>query len=286
MLAARSADVAATAHTAAPATAPAVRGRPGQVAPAGPAKGARPGMTPLIDPGSTAARWPGPFYSPPATTSGKVFFTDHNGGGWSCSASTVNSNGKNVVFTAGHCVYGTMGGEIPGETWHTNWTFYPDYYYGPDPRYGAWSAYQLWTKTNYVNYGDEPDDMGAAVMNTDGSGNHIVNVVGGQGIEWNYPQGTYQFQFGYPVGPPFNGQSLQYCTGNSSGDGAGVDSIACNMTPGASGGPWLDRFDGTFGYEDSVNSLYFHYSNGVVYKWDGPYFGDNAGSLYNAVANL
>ena len=55
-----------------------------------------------------------------------MFFTTHNGQNWVCSASTVNSNGKDAVITAGHCVYGSLGGEVGGEGWHTNWIFVPD----------------------------------------------------------------------------------------------------------------------------------------------------------------
>ena len=46
--------------------------------------------------------------------------------------------------------------------------------------------------------------------------------------------------FGYPAGPPYNGSQLVYCR-----DEAGIDSvvgswaIVCDMTGGASGGPWL-----------------------------------------------
>jgi hypothetical protein len=67
--------------------------------------------------GPTGSNWPGNFYLPPATTTGKVFFTTTGNGqmeNWVCSASTVNSNGKDAVITAGHCVYGSLGGEVPG----------------------------------------------------------------------------------------------------------------------------------------------------------------------------
>jgi hypothetical protein len=58
------------------------------------------------------------------------------------------------------------------------------------------------------------------------------------------------------------------------------------MTEGASGGPWLDDFNGTFGWLDSVNSWVFWNSAGVRFKWNGPYFGNNARDFYNTVAPL
>ena len=166
--------------------------------------------------GPTGSSWPGNFYLPPATTTGKVFFTTTGNGqteNWVCSASTVNSNGRDAVLTAGHCVYGSLGGEVPGERWHSNWVFVPDYYYGYAP-YGVWTARQLWTLTNYINNQDEGDDIGAAVMNTNSSGQHIVSVVGGQGLAWNWAENQYVYDFGYPAAPPFNGASLQYCNGS------------------------------------------------------------------------
>jgi hypothetical protein len=275
------------------ATPAAVRAAQAQAHPSGPAvriPGAAPAQTavPATVPraaaplaGPTGSPWPGNYYSAPATTTGKVFFNDHLGGGWVCSASVVNSNGKDSVFTAGHCVYGTAGGELPaGETWHSNWEFVPDYSYGYAP-YGTWWACQLWTMTNYINSGDLPDDMGAAVM-CPNNGTHIVSLLGGQGIAWNYGN-TYVYDFGYPAASPFNGQTLQYCDGNEFNAWSGTIGLLCNFTGGSSGGPWLGWFNGTWGYVNGVNSFGV---NGLPDDIFSPYFGDNASALYNSVANL
>ncbi|MBO3741441.1 trypsin-like serine peptidase [Actinoplanes flavus] len=236
-------------------------------------------VTQLADPGSSAATWSSTT-SPPGATSGKVFFVGADGGNYVCSGSTVNSGGKNLVFTAGHCVSNGSG------TWYNSapWVFVPGYNNGNAP-YGQWTARQLWTRTAWHNGANRAEDIGAAVMFTNAAGTRIVDYVGGQGIEWNYPLSQYQFQFGYPSRTPFNGQILKYCTGQSYSDG-GHNGINCNMTEGASGGPWLDDFDGTFGWLDSVNSWVFWNSSGVRYKWNGPYFGNNARDFYNTVANL
>jgi hypothetical protein len=248
---------------------------PQQLTPKGQAgaTGAGPGF------GSPAAPWYGSVTSPPAITSGRIFFTGADGGSYSCSGSTVNSAGKNLVFTAGHCVHGGKGGG-----WASNWVFVPRYNNGNAP-YGTWSAQQLWSWTKWTQDGDRRYDFGVAVMRTDSVGRHIVNVVGGQGIEWNYPLAQYVYQFGYPSRAPFNGSTLQYCTGTTFNDG-GNEGINCNMTEGASGGPWLDDLGGTFGWLDSVNSWVFWDANGVRYKWNGPYFGNELRDLYNTVANL
>jgi V8-like Glu-specific endopeptidase len=196
----------------------------------------------------------------------------------------VNSNGKDAVITAGHCVYGNLGGEVPGEGWHSNWMFVPDYYYGYAP-YGVWTARQLWTLTNYYNNQDEGDDIGAAVMNTNSSGQHIVNVVGGQGLAWNWSENQYVYDFGYPAAPPFNGASLQYCNGGEFGWPyvSSTMGLACNFTGGSSGGPWLRAFGGEWGYINGVNDFGYSSLPDDIFS---AYFGNNAYALYNSVANL
>lgn len=269
-------DAATNAQWSAPTEKP---GRAGKVAGAAPKAGFAAGPL-LVDPGATAASWAGAFNTPPAITSGKVFFTGAGGAPFVCSGGTINSGGKNLVFTAGHCVSNGAGG------WYNSapWIYVPSYNNGNAP-FGQWTARQLWTRPAWHNGGNRAEDIGAAVMFTNGAGTRIVDAVGGQGIEWNYPLSQYQFQFGYPTRAPFNGQVLKYCTGTSYNDG-GHNGINCNMTEGASGGPWLDDFNGTWGWLDSVNSWVFWNGAGVRFKWNGPYFGNNARDFYNTIANL
>ncbi|MGL5830010.1 MAG: trypsin-like serine peptidase, partial [Angustibacter sp.] len=75
---------------------------------------------------------------PVARTNGKVFFTNAgNGLNYVCSAAVVNSEGRDTVWTAGHCVHGGAG-----QNWHLNWTFVPAYDNGAMPQ-GSWTAAQL-----------------------------------------------------------------------------------------------------------------------------------------------
>jgi V8-like Glu-specific endopeptidase len=223
-----------------------------------------------------AGTWAGPATSAPATTSGKIFFVGADGGNYVCSGSTVNSAGKTVVFTAGHCLSDGAG------RWYNSkpWIFAPGYKNDVAP-YGYWTARQLWTRPAFHNGGNRAEDIGAALM-FPLNGTRIVNRVGGQGIEWNHPLSQFQYQFGYPQRTPFNGQLLKYCTGNSYND-AGHNGLNCNMTEGASGGPWLDEFNGSLGWLDSVNSWVFWNAAGTRYKWNGPYFGNNARDFYQTV---
>jgi V8-like Glu-specific endopeptidase len=224
---------------------------------------------------SHASNWPGSFWGPPATTTGKVFFTGTDGAGYACSASAVNSEAKNAVLTAGHCVNDGHQG------WHANWIFIPDYSDGWAP-FGVWTARELWSTGEWFYNADFRYDVGAVVVNSN-SNTRLVDVVGGQGIAWNQARGQYVFAFGYPADPPFDGKALKYCDGYTYDDwwsflaNLGLD---CDFTGGASGGPWLAYFGGTFGYINGVNSYKYSWLPGSTYS---PYFGGQVGSLYNAV---
>jgi len=255
------------------------QGPPGRVNPVRP-PGRAVQASPFADPGAEATAWPGPATSWPAATMGRIFYTDSDGRDNSCSGTAIGSPSKRVVFTAGHCVarYGQWFNLHP-------WTFVPGYDNGNAP-FGQWTAWQLWTMTAWLFNDDRTQDLGAAVMNTNGSGQQLGDVVGGMGIEWNWPFNQYEFQFGYPARYPFNGSTLMHCTGDTFDD-AGFEGINCDMNWGASGGAWLDDFSGTYGWLNGVNSwLFYLAATGRVYKWNSPYFGDNVGGLYDAVAYL
>jgi V8-like Glu-specific endopeptidase len=243
---------------------------------------AAPGNAPNADNRTTGAQaqpWWGDFWSPPATTTGKVFFTGSDGWGYVCSGSAVNTEARNAVITAGHCV-----GDGAGH-WHTNWVFVPDYNYGYAP-FGMWTARDLIALSNWFYYADFRYDIAAVVLNTNAYGQRLVDVVGGQGYAWNQGVGLYAYAFGYPAEPPFNGESLYYCSNYTWSDpwsGWANVGIDCDLNGGSSGGPWLAYFDGYFGYINGVNSYTYSTLPGRMYS---PYFGDSAATLYNAARYL
>lgn len=110
-------------------------------------------------------------------------------------------------------------------------------------------------------------------------------MVGGQGIEWNAKPNQYVYDFGYPQGPPFDGQSLQEYDGFefASPYVSGTSGLPSSFTGGSSGGPWLAEFNGTGGYVTGVDSFVITTVPGYMFS---PYFSSNAGALYNLVANL
>ena len=110
----------------------------------------------------------------------------------------------------------------------------------------------------------------------------LTDVVGGQGVAFNQARGQNMYAFGYPAAAPYDGTRLIYCSGRvfnaflSNGIG-----MTCNMTGGASGGPWFLSFGeaaGT-GLVNSVNSYKINFFPTWMF---GPYFGTDAQNVYNA----
>ena len=207
-----------------------------------------------------------------ASTTGKVFFT-LGGQNYVCSGAATSSSNRDVVTTAGHCV-----NEGPG-SFATNWAFVPQYNNGSRP-YGTWTARTLVTTSAWANQGDINYDGGFAVMNTL-NGSHLVDVVGGQGIGFNMARGLYYNAYGYPAAPPFNGETLQSCSGYASDDvwgGTQSQNIPCNMTGGSSGGPWLTN-------GSTINSVNSFGYDGVSNRMFGPYFGSAIQSAYSTASS-
>ncbi|MFI7449208.1 trypsin-like serine peptidase [Nonomuraea sp. NPDC049714] len=75
-------------------------------------------------------------------TIGKVFFVNKKGERKWCSATSIQSKYRNLVATAGHCVYDTSGNTDVMD----KWVFVPGYYQGKAP----WGIYV--GKTAYTHY--------------------------------------------------------------------------------------------------------------------------------------
>ncbi|MEV6524678.1 peptidase [Longispora sp. NPDC051575] len=209
-------------------------------------------------------------------TAGRVFFT-YQGRTASCSGNAVTSANKSTVITAGHCV------KLDG-AFHTNWVFAPAYNNGTTP-YGTWSARALQATPQWVASENISYDIGAAVVSTL-NGAYLTDVVGAQGIAFNQAKQQNMYAFGYPAAAPYDGTRLIYCSGKAFNEflGTGDLGLTCNMTGGASGGPWFLQFNesaGT-GLLNSVNSFKYSFSNTWMF---GPYFGADAANLYNAAQN-
>ncbi|WP_214107224.1 trypsin-like serine peptidase [Acrocarpospora catenulata] len=106
----------------------------------GPAASSKPGTVPAIgDEKKTAGKTKN--VNLPRTT-GKVFFMGADGKPHWCSGTSVQSKYRNLVATAGHCVYDTVSNKPTLD----HWVFVPGYYQGKTP----WGIYV--GKTAYTHY--------------------------------------------------------------------------------------------------------------------------------------
>ena len=240
-------------------------------------------------PAYLAASVPRPYTNNPDKQNGKVFFSKYTSwgtyvGDFSCSGTSVNSAGKSLVWTAGHCV---EGGAFYGA--HRNWVFIPAYsssYNGHRP-YKTWAARELWTLKGWADFSDFSYDVGAAIVwRVDNV--RLTTKIGGQGIVFNASRSQSFNAFGYPAESPFNGFSQWRCNSpvlweDDPGSGPDTMGILCDMTGGSSGGGWLINLTSAgWGYVNSVNS--YSYGDGTIDRY-GPYQGSGALGLYNFVKN-
>ncbi|HVQ96586.1 MAG TPA: hypothetical protein VMU51_36555 [Mycobacteriales bacterium] len=204
---------------------------------------------------------------------GRVFFT-LRGQDYSCSGTAVRSRNQDTVLTAGHCVNAGPG------PYARNWVFVPGYRAGRRP-FGTWTARRLAAPTGWVHTGRAPDDIGFAVLNTL-DGQHLGDVVGGLPVEFGLGPGRYVWAFGYPGAAPDAGRRATFCRGSSRADPFGTPALglACTMTAGASGGPWLTSFSTTgIGVVYSLTSFSYQGMRGTIW---GPRLGATAAALYAA----
>lgn len=277
MASAKPLDLAKGADTPAARTAPATTGKPTTVAPtAGTA--AADGIQPLH--AGAVAR---PYTDLPDRLTVKVFFSGP-GGNFVCSGTIVNSNNKDMVDTAGHCVSNGSG------TWYSNHTVVPAYsssFNGHRP-YGTWTSRTITARTEWHSFGNFKQDTAYIVLNTLG-GQHIANYLGGHGSAFNLSRNQTWFAYGYPQAAPFNGFDQWVCVSGRLGDdnpspraGPFTMRIHCNMTGGSSGGGWLVSLSGGLGYVNSHNSYRYGYFDDMY----GTYFGNEALSLFNFAQTL
>ncbi len=247
-------------------------GAPGGAEPARVSKAPKITGTKGIAPQYTQPNYPS--NAPAARTNGKVFFS-RDGGNYVCSAAIVNTEGKNAIWTAGHCL-------AEDEVWSTDVAFVPAYSNGTTP-YGTWYATRLAAPTKWVRDHDWGHDVGAAILEKHAHV-RIADQLGAQGIKWNQnPKTSNVAAFGYPASSPFDGETLHRADGKTSlskDDGNLYLHMNSGLTGGSSGGPWLRNFDGNWGHINGHND--FIYTDDPVNMYS-PYYGSQAGGLYNFV---
>jgi V8-like Glu-specific endopeptidase len=235
-----------------------------------------------------------------ARASGRVYF-EMGTNAYVCSGSVVTDgrSGYSLVLTAGHCVFDAAQG------WATYWMFVPQADSLPvvptcseSPR-GCWTAQALVAHGRFTGAGGFTTtaaryDYAFAVV---GPGGHAGTTqldadstldadsapdslaIAYSGVA----KGNLLYAFGYPAAAPYNGTDLVYCSGKIAQDlfnGNATWSLVCNMTGGASGGPWLRSFSESSGNGTlaSLNSYRYSFSNRMY----GPKFSSYTQAVFNA----
>jgi V8-like Glu-specific endopeptidase len=215
---------------------------------------------------------------PPFTAVGRVFLKVGNFAGF-CSGTAIDSPSRQLVLTAGHCLYSILPGHlIP--TAARYFDFVPDYSHGQAP-FGEFIGRKGFMPRPWLRSINENYDMAAVLTRPNAEGLNVADAVGG-GIPIATDRARDQeYQvLGYPGGP--KRKNMQECDGRFSGDdrltyplgGPPSLGVACYMGEGASGGPWLIN-EGT---EVGGITTYGHIKN-FTHTF-GPYFSKrNVGAL-------
>jgi V8-like Glu-specific endopeptidase len=221
----------------------------------------------------------------PYSTIGVLFFTQKDID-YRCSAAVV---GENALWTAGHCVHDGMGDQTG---WSENVVFIPAYKDGNEP-YGRWIAENLYTRWYWFNNQDLRFDIGGVVLEPNGLGQSVQDVVGSLGFAYNIGSNQHWFNFGYPSDFPFDGKTMQVCAGSFARVAEDFSypnpiGMGCDMTKGSSGGPWIINFSGFHGntnFLNGNNSFRFTSEPEDNEEIFSPYFGATAKDLFDSISS-
>jgi V8-like Glu-specific endopeptidase len=224
------------------------------------------------------------------TITGRALFTI-GGSNYICSGAAVvdTDPATSLVLTAGHCAM-----ENDGSTWATNWMFIPEFDAAPtytcaSTKHGCWTAKAIYGDADFLGAGGfnntaVANDWAFAVMRPGGrNGSTQLDSLGAFQIQFSgVARGDTLAAFGYPAAGKYKGRDLVYCQGPI-GEDPNADnrtwSMACDMTGGSSGGPWLSGdYRSTSAVLRSVNS----YGYSGVKNMYGPKFNADTRATYEA----
>ena len=197
---------------------------------------------------------------------GKLFMNEGT-----CSASVVS--GKNVIVTAAHCCW-----DRTSKGWTGGWSFAPGYEDGKAP-YGVFNWEDARVPNSWINNGDIASDVCLIRLKDDAAGHPVTYYTGWLGRAWNFPAAQHMRAFGYP-GNIGNANSQESCTGESSAQssscGSDVLNMACKMTYGSSGGPWIKDYGAGDHVDSTVHGYVSQSCTGTFGDaFDGPRFTSN-----------
>ena len=223
---------------------------------------------------------------------GKVYFMV-GASAYVCSGAVVTETDttRSIVLTAGHCIY-----DNASQAYVTNLIFIPAFdtfptYTCANTAYGCWNATKLiaspgFTSQTAFTTTATQNDWGFAVMAPGGKSlnSQLDATVGSYPLSTStLSTGWTSHAFGYPAAAPYSGSDLVYCNGATATDrnsGNSTWKLGCNMTGGASGGPWMNNFNTSngSGVLSSLNSYKYSSDKNSMY---GPMFNSNTLAAFN-----
>ncbi|MEV7118408.1 trypsin-like peptidase domain-containing protein [Kitasatospora griseola] len=186
---------------------------------------------------------------------GALFTGDVAPGNHFCSASVIDSPGRNLILTAAHCVSGV-----------SSIVFVPGYRDGTAP-FGSWQVTKVYTADGWQN-SDDPDEDFAVLAVAPTNNLRIEDAVGGNPIGVNAALTVQARLYGYSDGA----EKPVLCTNVTSREDTLQRRIDCpSFSNGTSGGPFIDSATGEVvgvigGYqqggdtEDTSYSAYFDHT--------------------------
>lgn len=192
-------------------------------------------------------------YSPTALPSaiGRL----ENGDGGVCTATVVESRSGSVAITAGHCVFTPSWmyfrtTPVSSRGWVSGLTFTPGLV-GFEAPHGEWRVDRVEVDPRWIEHGHRGADV--AFVHLAPRGGRTVQQVVGAHMLVPTPRLVTDgaVAIGYPALGRFSGDRRYKCSSPWTDMTGGRDSaggfyrMRCDMTPGASGGPWLSKVDHT-----------------------------------------
>ncbi|HEX6521958.1 MAG TPA: serine protease [Streptosporangiaceae bacterium] len=167
----------------------------------------------------------------PAPRVGALFSRSASGDHF-CTASVVDSPGRDLLITAAHCIYGSKSG------YNQDIVFIPDYQDGAEP-YGVWTPSKLQVDPHWVSSSDPDYDVGFAVLKPN-DGKNIQDVLGANQIGFNAGYSHLVRVTGYPS----TADAPVTCINWTAEHSATQLKFDCGgYFDGTSGSPWLTNFD-------------------------------------------
>jgi V8-like Glu-specific endopeptidase len=204
---------------------------------------------------------------PPFISTGRLLGRIPGVGGFGCSGTVVRSPGRSLVLTAAHCLFSA-------QRFADTLIFIPAYRNDQEP-YGRWATASVIIPGGYPVTNDPRLDYGAAVL-APRAGVPVEDAVGGRKVRFDTKRRQTYRAMGYPANKG-KGKRLWSCRSKALaelpvGSKDNPVGIGCNMTFGASGGPWI----GNSGDVVSVTSVLVDGYKNYLF---GPRLGSGARNL-------